>query len=78
MNTLADYGDESDEDSPRRRSFHIEPTEVASSTNSQHNSAHLSKQQRSPEHSPRPRRDSDLMFDGKHSTFGFFLLFVIP
>ncbi|RCN39333.1 HCNGP-like protein [Ancylostoma caninum] len=69
MNTLADYGDESDEESPRRRSFHLEPPEVASSTNSQHNSAHSSKQQRSPEHSPRPRRDSDMMFDDGDAMF---------
>ncbi|VDM80266.1 unnamed protein product [Strongylus vulgaris] len=73
MNTLADYGDESDEDSPRRRSFHAEPTTANISANSgpssehsprlQKSPEHSPRLQKSPEHSPRPRRDSDMMFD---------------
>lgn len=50
--------------------------EVASSTNSQHNSAHSSKQHKSPEQSPRPRRDSDTMFDGTHLPALLYLLLV--
>ncbi|KHJ84638.1 hypothetical protein OESDEN_15646 [Oesophagostomum dentatum] len=69
MNTLADYGDESDEESPRRRSFHAEPAATASSGTSEHKSEHSPVTQKSSEHSPRPRRDSDMMFDDSDVMF---------
>uniref|UniRef100_A0A0K0DM61 Focal_AT domain-containing protein n=1 Tax=Angiostrongylus cantonensis TaxID=6313 RepID=A0A0K0DM61_ANGCA len=74
MNTLADYGDESDEESPRRRSFNVEQSnglgEVPSSTHSQENtSVHSPKARRDSDYSPRPRRDSDAMFDDTDTMF---------
>ncbi|KJH52310.1 HCNGP-like protein [Dictyocaulus viviparus] len=68
MNTLADYGDESDEESPRRHSYILEQSnglgEVPSSTTSHENtSLHSPKVRRDSDYSPRPRRDSDAMFD---------------
>lgn len=71
MNTLAAYGDESDEESPRRRSFHVEPSEELPATNSQANSSvHSPRPQTDSDHSPpRPRRDSDTMFDDADTMF---------
>ncbi|KAK6018539.1 HCNGP-like protein [Ostertagia ostertagi] len=68
MNTLADYGDESDEESPRRRSFNMERSnglgEVPATTISQPNVEDSPKVQNTDsDHSPPPRRDSDAMFD---------------
>ncbi|CAJ0591266.1 unnamed protein product [Cylicocyclus nassatus] len=62
MNTLADYGDESDEDSPRRRSHDEPPIKILISEKEYGPSRELSPQ-RSPEQSPRTRRNSDMMFD---------------
>ncbi|VDM61988.1 unnamed protein product [Angiostrongylus costaricensis] len=74
MNTLADYGDESDDESPRRRSFNMGQSnglgEVPSSTHSQENtSVHSPKTRRDSDYSPRPRRDSDAMFDDTDTMF---------
>ncbi|VDO52079.1 unnamed protein product [Haemonchus placei] len=68
MNTLADYGDESDEESPRRRSFHAEISnglgEVPAPAVSQAPAEDSPKaRQTDSDHSPPQRRDSDAMFD---------------
>ncbi|KAK6058853.1 hypothetical protein COOONC_03561 [Cooperia oncophora] len=74
MNTLADYGDESDEESPRRRSFNMDRSnglgEVPAPTISYANEeesprAHESPkaQQTDSDHSPPQRRDSDVFDD---------------
>lgn len=71
MNTLADYGDESDDESPRRRSFHIEESELQTSRDSHaNNSAHSPEAHTNSDRSPpRPRRDSDFMFDDAETMF---------
>ncbi|PIO60662.1 HCNGP-like protein [Teladorsagia circumcincta] len=68
MNTLADYGDESDEESPRRRSFNMERSnglgEVPAATISQANVEDSPKVRNTDsDHSPPLKRDSDAMFD---------------
>ncbi|KAK5986287.1 hypothetical protein GCK32_014784, partial [Trichostrongylus colubriformis] len=64
MNTLADYGDESDEESPRRRSFNMERSEVPATTVSRAQEEESPKAHRTDsDHSPPQRRQSDTMFD---------------
>ncbi|VDL83745.1 unnamed protein product [Nippostrongylus brasiliensis] len=73
MNTLVGYGDESDEDSPRRRSFTMETSEPPPVSNSPvNNSVHSSRGRENTDSDnspPRPRRNSDMMFDDTDTMF---------